>query len=91
MITAELNHNPYLLLTTVRFNGQPPRINSQVEKYESVMLKDWIHKVPGIYHDEMNGYDFDLYFEEIAGAILKSADCVIYYHDPKKAREFNTI
>lgn len=62
MITAELNHNPYLLLTTVRFNGQPPRINSQVEKYESVMLKDWIHKVPGIYHDEMNGYDFDLYF-----------------------------
>lgn len=62
MITAELNHNPYLLLTAVRFNGQPPRINSQVEKYESVMLKDWIGKVPGIYHDEMNGYDFDLYF-----------------------------
>ena len=62
MITAELNHNPYLLLTAVRFNGQPPRINSQVEKYESVMLKDWISKVPGIYHDEMNGYDFDLYF-----------------------------
>ena len=42
MITAELNHNPYLLLTTVRFNGQPPRINSQVEKYESVMLKEWV-------------------------------------------------
>ena len=62
MITAELNHNPYLLLTTVRFNGQPPRINSQVEKYDSVMLKDWIGRVPGIYHDEMNGYDFDLYF-----------------------------
>lgn len=62
MITAELNHNPYLLLTTVRFNGQAPKINSQVEKYDSVMLKDWIHKVPGIYHDEMNGYDFDLYF-----------------------------
>ena len=62
MITAELNHNPYLLQTAVRFNGQPPRINSQVEKYESVMLKDWISKVPGIYHDEMNGYDFDLYF-----------------------------
>lgn len=62
MITAELHHNPYLLLTTVRFNGQPPRINSQVEKYESAMLKDWIDKVPGIYHDEMNGFDFDLYF-----------------------------
>lgn len=62
MITAELNHNPYLLLTAVRFNGQAPKINSQVEKYDSVMLKDWIHRIPEIYHDEMNGYDFDLYF-----------------------------
>lgn len=62
MITAELNHNPYLLTTEVRFNGQPPRINSQVEKYDAMMLKDWIDRIPQIYHDEMNGYDFDLLF-----------------------------
>lgn len=62
MINAELNHNPYLLQTTVKFNGQSPRINSQVEKYEDITLKDWIERVPQIFHDEMNGYDFDLNF-----------------------------
>ena len=62
MINAELTHNPYLLQTTVKFNGQIPRINSQVEKYERVTLKDWIEKVPMIFHDEMNGYDFELSF-----------------------------
>ena len=62
MITAELIHNPYLLQTTVKFNGQAPRINSQVEKYESKTLQDWIKKIPSIFYDEMNGYDFDLYF-----------------------------
>ena len=25
-------------------------------------LKDWVDKVPGIFYDEMNGYDFDFYF-----------------------------
>lgn len=62
MIHAELLHNPYLLQTSVRFNGQLPRVNSQVEKYESMTLKDWIVKVPKIFHDEMNGYDFELSF-----------------------------
>jgi len=62
MISAELNHNPYLLLTTVKFNGQPPRINSQIEKYEHQPLKDWVRLVPSIFYNEMNGYDFDLYF-----------------------------
>ncbi len=62
MLNAELNHNPYLLQTSVKFNGQAPRINSQVEKYEGATLKDWIDHVPEIYHDEMNGYDFDLSF-----------------------------
>lgn len=62
MINAELIHNPYLLQTSVKFNGHPPRINSQVEKYDAIMLKDWIEKVPQIFHDEMNGYDFDLNF-----------------------------
>lgn len=62
MITAELNHNPYLLLTKVKFNGQEPRINSQIEKYEHLPLKDWADKVPAIFYNEMNGYDFELHF-----------------------------
>lgn len=62
MVNAELNHNPYLLLTSVKFNGQAPKINSQIEKYEHQPLKDWVHLVPGIFYDEMNGYDFDLLF-----------------------------
>ena len=62
MVNAELIHNPYLLQTSVKFNGQVPRINSQVEKYDTATLKDWIEKVPQIFYDEMNGYDFDLFF-----------------------------
>ena len=62
MINAELSHNPYLLQTTVRFNGIAPRINSQIEKYESENLHLWAQKIPGIFRDEMNGYDFDLFF-----------------------------
>ena len=62
MINAELNHNPYLLETTVRFNGNEPRINSQIEKYDKRPLKDWVRRIPAIFYDEMNGYDFDLYF-----------------------------
>lgn len=62
MVRAELNHNPYLLSTEVRFNGQKPRINSQIEKYKKAPLKDWVHFVPEIYYNEMNGYDFNLYF-----------------------------
>ncbi len=62
MIHAELIHNPYLMATSVKFNGQPPRINCQIEKYENSTFKDWVHKVPAIFRDEMNGYDFDLNF-----------------------------
>ena len=62
MISAELQHNPYLLETEVKFNGQSPKINSQIEKYENQILSDWIKKVPRIFYDEMNGYDFDLFF-----------------------------
>ncbi|MDO4649698.1 MAG: hypothetical protein Q4B26_13710 [Eubacteriales bacterium] len=61
MVFAELNHNPYLLTTDVQFNGQKPRINSLIEKYDRLPLKDWVTKVPQIFYDEMNGYDFDLY------------------------------
>ena len=62
MISAELHHNPYLLETNVKFNGQSPKINSQIEKYENQLLSDWVKNVPGIFYDEMNGYDFDLFF-----------------------------
>lgn len=62
MITAELKHNPYLLETEVKFNGQSPKINSQIEKYENQLLSEWVKAVPGIFYDEMNGYDFDLFF-----------------------------
>lgn len=62
MVHAELIHNPYLLQTTVKFNGQSPRINSQIEKYEKMTLKDWVEKIPQIFYDEMNGFDFDFNF-----------------------------
>lgn len=62
MICAELNHNPYLLTTEVKFNGQSPHVNSQIEKYQKCTLKDWVNKIPSIFYDEMNGFDFDLLF-----------------------------
>lgn len=62
MISVELQHNPYLLETDVKFNGQYPKINSQIEKYENQLLADWVKYVPRIFYDEMNGYDFDLFF-----------------------------
>ena len=62
MVTAEISYNPYLLQTDIKFNGNPPRINSLVEKYEEGMLQSWIKKLPSIFHDEMNGYDFELIF-----------------------------
>ena len=62
MVRAELIYNPYLLETEVRFNGNPPRINSLVEKYQKEKLQTWIHDIPSIFYDEMNGYDFELDF-----------------------------
>ena len=66
MVKAELSYNPYTLETDIRFNGQPPRINSLVEKYQSETLQDWIKELPRIFHDEMNGYDFELEFSGTA-------------------------
>lgn len=62
MVKAELLYNPYMLETVIKFNKQPPRINSLVEKYQTGMLQDWISVLPDIFHDEMNGYDFELEF-----------------------------
>ena len=79
MISAELCHNPYLLETTVLFNGQKPKVNSQIEKYEHKPLYTWVDKVPKIFYDELNGYDFDLYFigtnpdfEEVKKAFIRA-------------------
>ena len=62
MINVELNYNPYLMETNIRFNGQPPRINSLVEKYQNISLQSWISRIPKIFYDEMNGYYFELDF-----------------------------
>lgn len=62
MVKAELSYNPYLLETKVKFNGQEPRINSLVEKYQHEALQNWVNKIPAIFYDEMNGYEFELEF-----------------------------
>nr|WP_296193836.1 hypothetical protein [uncultured Anaerobutyricum sp.] len=46
----------------MKFNGQEPKINSQIEKFENKLLADWVRDVPRMFYDEMNGYDFDLFF-----------------------------
>lgn len=33
MVKTELSYNPYLMETVVKFNDQPPKINSIIEKY----------------------------------------------------------
>lgn len=33
MVKTELEYNPYIQETKVRFNGKNPRINSLIEKY----------------------------------------------------------
>lgn len=62
MIKTELVYNPYVGVTEVRFNGNPPKINSLIEKYLDKNLNDWVNQIPDIFYDEMNGYDFDLEF-----------------------------
>ena len=62
MVSAELSHNPFLLETEVLFNGRAPRFNSAAKKHEHQALVEWAREVPRIFRDEMNGYDFDLFF-----------------------------
>lgn len=90
MVKAELVYNPYLLETEVRFNGNPPRINSLVEKYQKEKLQTWVNKIPSIFYDEMNGYDFvldfsgtDMDFEELKKSFLQAGvgkDLVQLFH-----------
>ena len=62
MVKVELEYNPYLMETIVRFDGREPRINSLVEKYQNSKLQDWIREIPDIFYNEMNGYGFELEF-----------------------------
>lgn len=90
MIKAELSYNPYLLETLIKFNGREPRINSLVEKFQNNSLQEWVHRIPEIFYDEMNGYDFELEFsgtksdyEEVVDAFRKkniSEDLVRIFH-----------
>lgn len=73
MVKAEINYNPYLRETQIKFNGQEPRINSLVEKYQSEYLQTWVKRIPKIFYDEMNGYDFEL---EFTGTKLDFEDVV---------------
>ena len=62
MVKVELEYNPYLMETVVRFDGREPRINSLVEKYQGSKLQDWMREIPDIFYNEMNGYGFELEF-----------------------------
>ena len=62
MVKVEFKYNPYVLETKVYFNGQLPKINSQIEKFENKRLFVWSDKLLDILYSEMNGYDFDLDF-----------------------------
>jgi hypothetical protein len=62
MVTGELKYNPYLIETEATFNGRSPKINSQIEKYLRMDFHEWVHKVPEIFTDELNGTDFTLAF-----------------------------
>lgn len=66
-IVAELSYNPYTRTTEVKFNGKTPRINSLIEKYQGSILNDWVYEIPSIFHDEMNGFDFEL---EFSGTVM---------------------
>lgn len=74
MIKTELNYNPYLLETSVKFNGQDPRINSLVEKYQEGTLQEWVRILPDIFYDEMNGFDFELEFSGTKRDFLEVMD-----------------
>ena len=62
MVHTELSYNQYFLETTVSFNGQAPRINSQIEKYQDGRLQEWLKELPEIFYDEMNGYGFQFIY-----------------------------
>ncbi len=84
MIKTELEYNPYLNETKIKFNGNEPRINSLVEKHLKSKLQSWIKNVPRIFHDEMNGYDFDFLF---SGTELEFEELKKAFADAKVTEE----
>ena len=78
LVKTELDYNPYLMQTNIKFNGQIPRINSLVEKYQQEILQNWMKMIPGIFYDEMNGYDFEL---EFSGTKLEFEDLCNTFRD----------
>lgn len=76
MVRVELDYNPYLGETKIKFNGNEPRINSLVEKYTKSKLQSWIKDIPTIFYDEMNGYDFELLF---SGTELEFNELVVVF------------
>ena len=66
MVHTELSYNPYLLETIVSFNGQAPRINSQIEQYQDGRIQEWLKKLPEVFHDELNGYGFQFIYSGTA-------------------------
>ena len=98
MVKAELVYNPYLMEINIKFNGQEPRINSLVEKYQKLPLQDWINKIPNIFYNEMNGYDFELDFsgteldcDEVRKAFLKAGvseeEVIVFLKNELDSRE----
>lgn len=63
MIKATLSYNPYILETKATFNDKNPHINSLIEKYKDARLQDWIKEVPRVFYEELNGYDFEVFFQ----------------------------
>ncbi len=49
MAKVELNYNPYLLETKVTFNGNEPRINSLIEKYDYNQMKVICHRAAQLF------------------------------------------
>lgn len=98
MVRAELSYNPYTLSTVVKFNGKLPKINSLVEKFQEGSLQNWVRKIPQIFYDEMNGYDFELEFsgtkldyEEVVKAFdlagVSNSDVRIFHKNELDERE----
>ena len=57
-----LKYNPYIKETEVTFNGKSPGLNCLVENYRESFLQEWLTRLPDIFRNEMNGYDFDIDF-----------------------------
>jgi beta-phosphoglucomutase-like phosphatase (HAD superfamily) len=89
MVKAELTYNPYLLETAITFNRNEPKINSAVDKYKTSKLQNWVNRLPDIFYNEMNGWDFTLDF---SGTSVDFEDvCNAFERTTNKAVNVNII